>query len=644
MSFTDHKCKMLTMKWLLNILLATSAPSSWLRIIQINDVYQLDHFPRLKSLVNAKKQGPDETLIVCAGDFVSPSLLSSLDKGASLVDCLNQVGVTHVCLGNHEADIALEELKARIQSSQFEWINTNAPELNEKLGILLPKICTIQVQSKTVALLGLLTDEPGLYNPGAFGDATILPVQETAKAIAKKLRSEQQIDLIVPLTHQSIEEDREFCEALGSNLFPMLCGGHDHEVYHEIVNGCHIVKTGSDAINAGVIDIRWNGSNDDDSPQIDVEIEPTANYLPDSDLEQRVKAHQKITHELEQAKIFRISDWMDSHFYRKTVSSPTDPVVFSTENNRLGPSTGTTALCTMMRMGLRAQCAILNAGAVRASKKYEKQEYFTWSDLKAEITYSTGMVACYIPGRVLEAAIAYSREPSTRQPPVAFGGYLHTCSNIDFNDDTAHIESIRGELFDPDRMYLTALPAKLLTGMDDQRPLLEWVASRSKKQLPLSEEPAIPAKMVVIEVFSTMLWLQLGCFDSVDLNKDGELQKDEVRRRLVEMYGDESVADLVLDNMFSIADMTNSGTITPLEMMIVQFVATDIIDHVCSRKELQVMKEVASTVLGVNPSHEEVKRMVERIRDTIDLQGDGTIHRSEVLKALGTLSRSEMLK
>ena len=632
------------MKWLLNILLATSAPSSWLRIIQINDVYQLDHFPRLKSLVNAKKQGPDETLIVCAGDFVSPSLLSSLDKGASLVDCLNQVGVTHVCLGNHEADIALEELKARIQSSQFEWINTNAPELNEKLGILLPKICTIQVQSKTVALLGLLTDEPGLYNPGAFGDATILPVQETAKAIAKKLRSEQQIDLIVPLTHQSIEEDREFCEALGSNLFPMLCGGHDHEVYHEIVNGCHIVKTGSDAINAGVIDIRWNGSNDDDSPQIDVEIEPTANYLPDSDLEQRVKAHQKITHELEQAKIFRISDWMDSHFYRKTVSSPTDPVVFSTENNRLGPSTGTTALCTMMRMGLRAQCAILNAGAVRASKKYEKQEYFTWSDLKAEITYSTGMVACYIPGRVLEAAIAYSREPSTRQPPVAFGGYLHTCSNIDFNDDTAHIESIRGELFDPDRMYLTALPAKLLTGMDDQRPLLEWVASRSKKQLPLSEEPAIPAKMVVIEVFSTMLWLQLGCFDSVDLNKDGELQKDEVRRRLVEMYGDESVADLVLDNMFSIADMTNSGTITPLEMMIVQFVATDIIDHVCSRKELQVMKEVASTVLGVNPSHEEVKRMVERIRDTIDLQGDGTIHRSEVLKALGTLSRSEMLK
>jgi len=560
-----------------------------------------------------------------------------------MIDCLNQVGVTHVCLGNHEFDISLDELKLRMEQSQFEWINTNLPELNEIMDVDLPESCILEVGSRKVALLGLLTDEPGLYNPGATGGATILPVQDTAKAAAEKLLSESGVDLIVPITHQSIDEDRDFCEALGEH-FPVLCGGHDHEVYDETVNSCRIIKAGADATNAAIIDIRWDDDSND--PRIDIKLEPTTNYSPDPDLLQRVKAHQMITHELDQARLFRISDWIDNRFHQgASIPTTTEgPVVFSTENNRLGPSTGTTALCTMMRMGLRAQCAIVNAGAVRAGKNYSGQKYFTWSDLKTELTYPTGLVACYIPGSVLEATIAYSREPSKRQPPVALGGYLHTCSDIEYNDKSDRIERIRGEPFDPDRKYLTALPVKLLSGLDDLKPLLDWAASRSKNKLPLSEEPAIPAKMVLVEVFSAMLWLQLGSFDSIDRNKDGELQKDEVRCCLVDMYGDESVADLVLENMFSIADMTNSGTITPLEMMIVQFVATDIIDHVCSRKELKLMQEVASKVLGVNPSRDEVKLMVERIRDTMDLAGDKTIHRSEVMQALGSLKRRELLQ
>ena len=82
----------------------------WLRIIQINDVYELDNFPRLKTLIDQHQhtlpynnsncenddEGPDSTddrpdvcITVCAGDFLSPSLLSSLDKGRGMVDILN---------------------------------------------------------------------------------------------------------------------------------------------------------------------------------------------------------------------------------------------------------------------------------------------------------------------------------------------------------------------------------------------------------------------------------------------------------------------------------------------------------------------------------------------------------------------------
>jgi hypothetical protein len=80
---------------------ATKASSVWLRIIQINDVYELEHYPSFKTLVDEKSQGPDKTLVVLSGDFLGPSLLSSLDKGRGMVDTMMACGITHVCFGNH---------------------------------------------------------------------------------------------------------------------------------------------------------------------------------------------------------------------------------------------------------------------------------------------------------------------------------------------------------------------------------------------------------------------------------------------------------------------------------------------------------------------------------------------------------------
>ena len=73
----------------------------WLRIIQINDVYELDNYPHFKTLVDEKSKGPHKTLVVLSGDFLGPSLLSSLDKGRSMVDTMMACGITHVCFGNH---------------------------------------------------------------------------------------------------------------------------------------------------------------------------------------------------------------------------------------------------------------------------------------------------------------------------------------------------------------------------------------------------------------------------------------------------------------------------------------------------------------------------------------------------------------
>jgi 2',3'-cyclic-nucleotide 2'-phosphodiesterase (5'-nucleotidase family)/Ca2+-binding EF-hand superfamily protein len=612
----------------------------WLRIIQINDVYELDAFPNLQTLIQQHKRspgsenGPDKTLVICAGDFLAPSLLSSLDKGAGMVDCLEAVGVTHVCLGNHETDVGDQALTERILTSKFAWINTNVPSLNEALGVNTVPHDVIEVSNgkmtKKVGILGLLTHDPSLYRPGAFGGAAIEPIIPFTEKYIAKFRS--QVDVMIPMTHQGITEDRAFAQHFGGEVFPVVLGGHDHEPFDEVKRGARIVKAGMDAEKAAVIDLQWDDESSDEStraPSVSVVILPTSDFAPDPIVAKRVQAHNKILQELERSPLFSLRNW-----------KPPSGEAFSTANNRVGPSTGSTALTTMLRMGMRAHCAIVNAGSIRANQEYDQNGYFFWSDLKAEIPFPTGMVACYIPGRVLETTIRHSRQGARQTPPVSKGGYLHTCNNIQYNDEKQCIETIRKAPFNPDEVYLTAFPFQFFSGIDNHEPLLEW-AKESGVHLIL--DSAIPAKMVLVEIFSALVWMHLGSFEEIDRDHDGVLKRDEVKARVAEIYGTE-VADLVVDNIMAVADMNGDGTITPLEMMIVQFVATDMVDHVCTKDELKAMKDVAAKVLGKDPSHEDVKIMVEKIRDAMDLTRDGTISRQEMMEALGALERAELLK
>ena len=64
-----------------------------LRIIAVNDVYLLDNMPRLKTLIDAEKAKPGTVLVTLAGDFLGPSMLSSLDQGSAMIAVLNRLPV-----------------------------------------------------------------------------------------------------------------------------------------------------------------------------------------------------------------------------------------------------------------------------------------------------------------------------------------------------------------------------------------------------------------------------------------------------------------------------------------------------------------------------------------------------------------------
>lgn len=520
-----------------------------LRIISINDVYKLDNFPSFKTLVDyysSSESVADQTLVLFAGDFLGPSLLSSLDSGRGMVDTMSACGVTHVCIGNHECDVPISALPDRIRESSFTWVNTNMRQLDNITGVEtcpydMVTLCKDGV-TKRVALLGLLTEDPSLYRPGAFGDAKIEPVIDCTEKVLAELKEKvsDHIDLVVSMTHQSMPNDRKYSNHFTGSSIPLVVGGHDHDIYDEKHSGCRIIKTGMDAVNAAIIDIDWYLASDaPKQPEISIKLVPTASFEPDPEIQKRVDFHERILHDLEQAKLFKL---------RYEGTAAVEPAaVFTTFKNRLRPTNGSTVLTTAIRRGMRCQCAVLNAGSIRGNKDYINADWFCWSDLKEEIPFSTEMAAVTMPGKVLSDAIAYSRSGAHNTPPIETGGYLQCCDMIIWNESSQLIQSIRGQPFDPDAKYLVALPAKSLTGMDRNVPLMEWAAS-SKVAVDL--EACRPAKLAVVEYFSSLLWLELGSFADIDKDKSGCLSEEEIRAHAKTVFG-RDFADLVVSNVMS---------------------------------------------------------------------------------------------
>jgi 2',3'-cyclic-nucleotide 2'-phosphodiesterase (5'-nucleotidase family) len=271
-----------------------------LRIYQVNDVYELDNWPHFCSARNdpSNAVAAHKTIGVLPGDFVAPSLLSSLDNGHGMIDCMNVSGIDYVCIGNHESDISLDALHARIAQSSFKWINSNMQGMFLKPGLSTPEYDIIEVQgsdghTRRVAIIGMCTEDKSILRDGAFGNCAIGNIESTSHKLAARLREEEGVDVVIPMTHQLMHLDRALAQ---KGLFPVILGGHDHLPYLETYDpallswtnhldagacaserkvvcgeGCTVVKTGIDGKNIARIDITFT-STSSASPSVSVTL------------------------------------------------------------------------------------------------------------------------------------------------------------------------------------------------------------------------------------------------------------------------------------------------------------------------------------------------------------------------------------
>lgn len=123
-------------------LLLTGAPAAAeparITFLHFNDVYEFlpgedsGGLAAVKTVAERERAGHPGAILTFGGDLLSPSVASSMTRGAHMVDLLNRLEPVAAVLGNHEFDFGADTLRARMAESRFPWLVTNVSEPDGK--------------------------------------------------------------------------------------------------------------------------------------------------------------------------------------------------------------------------------------------------------------------------------------------------------------------------------------------------------------------------------------------------------------------------------------------------------------------------------------------------------------------------------
>jgi 5'-nucleotidase/UDP-sugar diphosphatase len=217
-------------------------------IFSINDPHgSIDNFPRLKTLIENERALNNKVFFVSAGDIFSgnPIVDYHPNKGYPIIDLLNDCDLDISVIGNHEFDYGQDVLNARIEQADFPFICDNVygatGALNNINGYEL-----ITKDNFSIAFVGVVeTGSPGLHPLTHPKKIEGLSFSEGLESFPKykNLKTEQNADLFVALTHYGHNKDKQILE--NYPFVDLVIGGHTDREYGYFHENGYMIMSGS---------------------------------------------------------------------------------------------------------------------------------------------------------------------------------------------------------------------------------------------------------------------------------------------------------------------------------------------------------------------------------------------------------------
>ena len=250
--------------------LAAEKKSEDITILFTHDMHShLEKFPKLKTIVDETRAEKDNVYLFDAGDFAMGTPYQTVFKEeASELYMMGYAVYDVTTLGNHEFDLrskglaamlnraaSYEEKLPQMVNSNIDWDKTLGEEAlredGENLKAALERYgskeyTVIEKEDTSIAVFGIFGKNSASYAPESgtyFKD----PV-ESAKEVVKKIQDNEDVDMIVCVSHSGTNPNPEKSEdeILAKEVYgiDMIVSGHSHtELSEPIIHNDTIVAS-----------------------------------------------------------------------------------------------------------------------------------------------------------------------------------------------------------------------------------------------------------------------------------------------------------------------------------------------------------------------------------------------------------------
>jgi 5'-nucleotidase len=226
--------------------------------LQINDVYTMvpidgqGGLARVATLKQNLAKAGRTPFLVIAGDFLAPSVASSVFRGEHMIAALNAAGLDLATLGNHEFDFGDDVLIQRMHEATFEWVVSNVVDTKtgQPIGGAAPYLVKT-FGSLKVGFIGLCLNTQEITSDKLKHTRISDPL--TAAGRYLPMLKQAGATVIVAVTHLAFADDRSLVEQYPE--IDLVIGGHEHYLITAAERRSFISKAGSDAKFVARIDV-----------------------------------------------------------------------------------------------------------------------------------------------------------------------------------------------------------------------------------------------------------------------------------------------------------------------------------------------------------------------------------------------------
>ncbi len=364
-------------------------------LLLVSDIYDMDSsgerggFSRAAAVARSEKFFNDNVLYVHAGDTLTPSIMSSIDQGAHVVELLNVYPPDVFVPGNHEFDFGPEVFEERILRglrSEVFGANIRSGRGNRIPGIIDAKV--YEFDGVNVGVFGMIS--PLVTESSSPGeDYRFLPLVETARQTAAALR-DAGAHIVVAVSHSSRSEDDELYR---DGAVDVILSGDDHDLDLRYNGAVAFAETREEGEYIVAVDLLVDASGIDEGEGVEWwpnwRVIDTRDYDPDPETEALVTGYMA-----------RLSEELDSD-----IGSSSTPLDTRRPTVRGAEAAFGNLVADVVRGYVGAEVGMVNGGGIRGDREYAAGAILSRRDVISELPFNNRIVMLSMTGSVLLAAL-----------------------------------------------------------------------------------------------------------------------------------------------------------------------------------------------------------------------------------------------